>query len=31
MPDYRRRRLPGGMYFFAVNLLERNGRLLDEI
>jgi putative transposase len=23
MPDYRRYRLPGGIYFFTVNLLER--------
>jgi putative transposase len=23
MPDYRRFRVPGGMYFFTVNLLER--------
>ena len=24
MPDYRRYRIPGGTYFFTVNLLERN-------
>jgi putative transposase len=24
MPDYRRDRIPGGTYFFTVNLLERN-------
>jgi len=24
MPDYRRFRIPGGTYFFTVNLLERN-------
>ena len=24
MPDYRRYRMPGGTYFFTVNLLERN-------
>jgi putative transposase len=24
MPDYRRYRLPGGTFFFTVNLLERN-------
>ncbi len=23
MPDYRRYRMPGGTYFFTVNLLER--------
>ncbi len=23
MPDYRRYRVPGGTYFFTVNLLER--------
>ena len=32
MPDYRRHRIPGGTYFFTVNLLERKTRLLvDEI
>jgi len=30
MPDYRRNRIPGGTYFFTVNLLERNSRLLTE-
>jgi putative transposase len=29
MPDYRRNRVPGGTYFFTVNLLERNSRLLE--
>ena len=24
MPDYRRYRVPGGSYFFTVNLLERS-------
>ncbi|CAI08005.1 putative transposase, fragment [Aromatoleum aromaticum EbN1] len=24
MPDYRRNRVPGGTYFFTVNLLERS-------
>ena len=24
MPDYRRFRIPGGTYFFTMNLLERN-------
>jgi putative transposase len=28
MPDYRRNRMPGGTYFFTVNLLERNSTLL---
>jgi len=28
MPDYRRHRLPGGSYFFTVNLLERKSDLL---
>ena len=28
MPDYRRNRVPGGTYFFTVNLLERRGGLL---
>lgn len=33
MPDYRRNRIPGGCYFFTVNLLERHGNtlLIDEI
>jgi putative transposase len=30
MTDYRRNRVPGGTYFFTVNLLERKGRLLVE-
>ena len=30
MPDYRRNRVPGGTYFFKVNLLERRERLLVE-
>jgi putative transposase len=30
MPDYRRNRVPGGTYFFTVNLLERRNRLLVE-
>ena len=30
MPDYRRNRIPGGTYFFTVNLLERNSRLLID-
>lgn len=28
MPDYRRNRVPGGIYFFTVNLLERSNTLL---
>ena len=28
MPDYRRFRIPGGTYFFTVNLLERKQDLL---
>ncbi len=28
MPDYRRNRVPGGTYFFTVNLLERRSDLL---
>jgi len=28
MPDYRRNRIPGGTYFFTVNLLERGSSLL---
>ena len=32
MPDYRRYRIPGGCYFFTVNLLDRNQSLLvDQI
>lgn len=30
MPDYRRAWVPGGTYFFTVNLLERRRRLLVE-
>jgi hypothetical protein len=30
MPDYRRNRIPGRIYFFTVNLLERRSRLLIE-
>lgn len=30
MPNYRRVRVPGGTYFFTVNLLERHRRLLVE-
>ncbi len=28
MPDYRRYRIPGGCYFFTVNLLQRHGNEL---
>jgi putative transposase len=28
MPNYRRNRIPGGTYFFTVNLLERKSHLL---
>jgi putative transposase len=28
MPDYRRNRVPGGTFFFTVNLLDRNSDLL---
>ena len=28
MPDYRRFRVPGGTYFFTINLLERRSDLL---
>jgi putative transposase len=32
MPDYRRNRVPGGTYFFTVNLRDRHSNLLvDEI
>ena len=33
MPEYRRARVPGGTYFFTVNLLERhdNNALVREI
>jgi putative transposase len=30
MPDYIRRRVPGGCYFFTVNLHDRTTRLLTE-
>ena len=30
MPNYHRVRVPGGTYFFTVNLLERKSRLLVE-
>lgn len=30
MSNYRRNRVPEGTYFFTVNLLERNSRLLIE-
>ena len=30
MPDYRRNRVPGGTYFFTVNLLERKNDLLTR-
>ena len=30
MPNYRRSRVPGGTYFFTVNLLDRNSRLLAD-
>ena len=30
MPNYRRVFVPGGCYFFTVNLLDRNSRLLVE-
>ncbi len=30
MPGYRRNRVPGGTYFFTVNLLERKSRLLID-
>jgi len=30
MPDYRRFRIPGGCYFFTVNLLDRKSSLLAE-
>jgi putative transposase len=30
MSDYRRHRVPGGTYFFTVNLLERRSRLLTD-
>jgi len=30
MPDYRRFHIPGGCYFFTVNLLERNKPLFVD-
>jgi putative transposase len=30
MPNYRRAWVPGGTYFFTVNLLERDRKLLVE-
>ena len=30
MPEYRRHRVGGATYFFTVNLLDRNSRLLTE-
>ena len=30
MPDYRRNRIPGGTYFFTVNLLDRTRPLLTD-
>jgi putative transposase len=30
MPDYRRNHVPGGTFFFTVNLLDRRSRLLVE-
>lgn len=30
MPNYRRNRIPGGTYFFTVNLLERKSSLLVD-
>lgn len=30
MPNFRRVRVPGGTWFFSVNLLERHNRLLTE-
>jgi putative transposase len=30
MPDYRRNRVPGGTYFFTVNLLDRRADLLTR-
>ena len=30
MPNYRRNRVPGGTYFFTVNLLDRDSRLLTD-
>lgn len=30
MPNYRRYRVPGGCYFFTVNLLDRKNNLLTK-
>ncbi len=30
MPDYRRYRVPGGTYFFTINLLDRRADLLTR-
>ena len=30
MPEYRRLRIPGGRYFFTVNLVDRKSRLLTD-
>ena len=30
MPDHRRFRVPGGIYFFTINLLERQSDLLTQ-
>lgn len=30
MPDYRRYRVPGGTYFFTINLLDRRMDLLTR-
>ena len=30
MPEYRRNRVPGGTYFFTVNLFQRDSRLLVD-
>jgi putative transposase len=30
MPDYRRNRVPGGIYFFSVNLMVRNSDQLTR-
>ena len=30
MPDYRRLYIPGGTYFFTVNLADRRSRLLTD-
>jgi putative transposase len=31
MPDYRRNRVPGGTFFFTVNLLDRRSDLVTQI